>query len=126
MKGSDDPLFKKFKRFFGLDKRTFWKWLNTLSAWRHCRANEFLLWADSHMQKMTWSREDCRELLELVVIYLRCCEAGTWWSGNSCTCSNQETWCHSQSLLHGFLSPSAQDVFIRIRLSLTTTAFTMP
>ena len=74
-KGSDDPRFKELNSFFcsiDLDKRTVWKWPNTIHDWRHCRANKVLLWADSHMQKATWPREDYRELLKLVAIYLGC------------------------------------------------------
>ena len=40
-----DPSFKEFKYFFGfidLDKRTVWKWPNTVLDWRHW-ANEVLL-----------------------------------------------------------------------------------
>ena len=70
-KGSDDTLFKEFKRFFGfIDKRTVWKWPNALRVWSDRRSNEVLLWADIQMKKATCPREDYRELLELVVIHL--------------------------------------------------------
>ena len=72
-KGPDDPLFKELQKLFSfidLDKRTLWKWPKTARDWRHRRANEVLLWADHHMQKATWPREDYRELLELVTVYL--------------------------------------------------------
>ena len=39
-------------------------------AIRHQKANEILLWADYHMQHGMWPRQDYRQLLELVVIYL--------------------------------------------------------
>ena len=72
-KRPDDPLFKELQKFFGfidLDKMTLWKWPKTARDWRHRRANEVLLWTDHHMQKATWPREDYRELLELVTVYL--------------------------------------------------------
>ena len=72
-KGPDDSLFKEFKKFFGfinLDIRLAWVRPNSVRDWRSQRANEVLLWADQHMEKMTWPREDYRELLELVVTFL--------------------------------------------------------
>ena len=72
-KGPDDPLFKEFKAFFGfinLDNRTVWKWPTSVRDRRHQRAGDILVWADRHMQRATWPREDYRELLELEVLYL--------------------------------------------------------
>ena len=71
-KGPDDPLFKEFKNFFGfidLDKRLVWVRPNSVRDWRSRRADEVLHWADQHMEKATWPREDYRELLELVVTF---------------------------------------------------------
>lgn len=56
--------------FIYLDDRTLWKWPNSAQDWRHQRASDVLIWADEHMKKATWPREDYRELLELVVLYL--------------------------------------------------------
>ena len=70
-KGPDDPLFKRFKEKFGyldLSSRKVWKWLSR--GWRCEKANQVLQCGDRMMQQGTWDREDYRELLELVVIYL--------------------------------------------------------
>ena len=72
-KGPDDALFKKFKDvfpFLTLQDRSLWTWPANPNDWRHERASAVLMWADGHMQLATWSREDYRELLELVVIFL--------------------------------------------------------
>lgn len=72
-KGPEDSLFKEFKKLFGfinLEERTPWKWPSSIRDWRHQRAKEVLIWAENHMEKATWPREDYRELLELVVIFL--------------------------------------------------------
>ena len=71
-KGPDGSLFMEFKAFFGfinLDNRTVWKWPTSVRDWRHQRVGDILVWADRHMQRATWPREDYRELLELVVSY---------------------------------------------------------
>ena len=65
-KGSDDPLLKSLNvslvllTLVKLDKRTVWKLPNNVCDLRHYRTNEVLLWADTHMQKATWPREDYR------------------------------------------------------------------
>ena len=67
----DDPLFKRFKEKFGfldLSSRKVWKWPSR--GRRYEKANQVLQWGDRTMQQRTWDREDYRELLELVVIYL--------------------------------------------------------
>ena len=50
--------------------RSLWKWPGNMEDWRYQKANEILIWADYHMENATWPREDYRELLELVVLYL--------------------------------------------------------
>ena len=72
-KGPDDPLFKRFKEIFEnleIENRTTWEWPEDSNDWRHQRATAVLSWADKHMQLATWPREDYRELLELVVMFL--------------------------------------------------------
>ena len=51
-----------------LASRSVWKW--PIRGWRNGKANEVLLWGNERMERGTWVREDYRELLELVVIYL--------------------------------------------------------
>ena len=68
----DDPLFKRFKERFGciaLEDRNMWNWPND-DDWRHQKAEQVLAWANTRMEHETWPREDYRELLELVVIFL--------------------------------------------------------
>ena len=70
--GPDDVVFKAFKKQWKnikVEERSLWKWPES-GGWKHRRAMEVLSWADSHMKNATWPREDYRELLELVVIYL--------------------------------------------------------
>ena len=70
--GPDDPLFKRFKERFGfiaLEDRNVWNWPND-DHWRHQKAEQVLAWPNTHMEHGTWQREDYRELLELVVIFL--------------------------------------------------------
>ena len=50
--------------------RSLWKWIDNMEDWRYQKANEILIWADYHRENATWPREDYRELLELVVLYL--------------------------------------------------------
>ena len=72
-KGPDDPLFKRFQEIFEnlqIENRTTWEWPEDSNDWRHQRATSVLSWADKHMQEATWPREDYRELLELVVMFL--------------------------------------------------------
>ena len=57
-------------RMMNLDDRTVWTWPAHTLDWRHQKADKVLKWADDHMQKATWPREDYRELLELVVVFL--------------------------------------------------------
>ena len=69
--GPDDPLFKRFKERFGFiahEDWNVWNWPND-DDWRHQKAEQVLAWANTHMEHGTWPREDCRELLELVVIF---------------------------------------------------------
>ena len=71
--GPDDKLFKTFKKqfpAFDLVERSVWEWPDNINDWRHEKAREVLLWAEFHMQHATWPREDYRELLELVTVYL--------------------------------------------------------
>ena len=68
----EDPLFTKFRKTFGFidrDTREVWVWPNH-GDWRYQRASDVLTWANYHMQEGTWPREDYRELLELVIIFL--------------------------------------------------------
>ena len=68
----EDPLFTKFRKTFGFidrDTREVWVWPNH-GDWRYQRASDVLTWANYHMQEGTWPREDYRELLELVGIFL--------------------------------------------------------
>ena len=72
-KGPDDPLFKRFKECFPMintENRSVWTWPADQNSWRHQMATEVLQWASVHMELATWDREDYRELLELVSIYL--------------------------------------------------------
>ena len=71
-KGPDDKLFKSFREVFEkivLNDRALWNWPNE-GDWRKEKASNVLEWATINMEKGTWIREDYRELLELVVIYL--------------------------------------------------------
>ena len=71
--GPDDKIFKEFKKQWNsidLEERDLWTWPDNINDWRYVRANEVLIWAESHMRNATWPREDYRELLELVVVYL--------------------------------------------------------
>ena len=68
----EDPLFTKFRKTFSVidrDAREVWVWPDD-GDWRYQRALDVLTWADYHMREGTWPREDYRELLELVVIFL--------------------------------------------------------
>ena len=74
-KGPEDGLFKRFKKLFpSLDRDrqqySTWKGPVNPSDWRSTKAATVLQWANNHMELGTWSREDYRELLELVVIFL--------------------------------------------------------
>ena len=69
----EDPLFKKFKKVFGsinVSRRSSWDWPNDPNDWRYTRASDVLEWACKHMSIATWPREDYRELIELVSIFL--------------------------------------------------------
>ena len=71
-KGPDDKLFKSFREVFEkivLNDRALWNWQNE-GDWRKEKGSNVLEWATINMEKGTWIREDYRELLELVVIYL--------------------------------------------------------
>lgn len=71
--GPDDKLFKKFKEVFptlSIDERMLWVWPVDTNSWRYEKAFDVLIWADEHMELATWAREDYRELLELVVLFL--------------------------------------------------------
>ena len=68
-----DPLFKDFKQVFGfinIEERTLWAWPVNQDDWRFQRADEVLVWATKHMEVGTFPREDYRELIELVAIFL--------------------------------------------------------
>ena len=68
-----DPLFKDFKTdfdFIDLEKRTLWNWPVDQNDWRFQRASEVLEWATMHMEIATFPREDYRELIELVTVFL--------------------------------------------------------
>ena len=40
------------------------------SSWLCTQAKDVLAWAEVHLEKGTWPRDDYRELLELVIIWL--------------------------------------------------------
>ena len=47
-----------------------WRWPDDEENFMSQQANKVLEWADHQMTKGTFPREDYRELLELIVIYL--------------------------------------------------------
>ena len=47
-----------------------WTWPVNQDDWRLQRAEEVLTWATTHMEIGTFPREDYRELIELVAIFL--------------------------------------------------------
>ena len=72
-RGPDDPLFKRFKTIYGsivTADQSAWIWPHDPNDWRYQRASTVLAWADHHMEVATWCREDYREILELVVIFI--------------------------------------------------------
>ena len=69
----DDPMFKAFREGFSsidVERRAPWEWPNDPNDWRHSRASDVLEWAHKHMEIATWPREDYRELIELVSLFL--------------------------------------------------------
>ena len=58
--------------FSTLDRKVYsqWTWPPDAPDWRYARATSVLKWANDHMELGTWCREDYRELLELVVLFL--------------------------------------------------------
>ena len=68
--GSDDPLFKKFKTEFQTidNNKTSWVWPEK-GTFRESLAVKVLEWTSKQMNK-DWPREDYRELLELITVFI--------------------------------------------------------